>query len=69
MKILDTLELDGNSANLAVKVNGVQLHNFNSVYGETGLIEYLRTHYTREDGSPLTIDDIFWELCFWFREI
>tara|TARA_R100001198_G_C5163743_1_gene167724 strand:+ start:323 stop:520 length:198 start_codon:yes stop_codon:yes gene_type:complete len=39
-------------------VNGVQLHNFNGLTGETGLMEYIRTHYTREDGSQLTIADI-----------
>ena len=35
-----------------------RLGNFDSLNGETGLIEYIRTHYTREDGSQLTIDDI-----------
>tara|TARA_R100000315_G_C5165384_1_gene95335 strand:+ start:45 stop:245 length:201 start_codon:yes stop_codon:yes gene_type:complete len=62
MKKLYTLEVTQPvcewPTDISAKANGVQLGNFDSLYGETGLIEYIRTHYICEDGTPLTIADI-----------
>ena len=41
-----------------VKANGVHLGTFVHLGGEHGLLEYIRTRYTRADGSQLTLADI-----------
>lgn len=58
MKVLTSLQPKRVGSFWSAKANGVQLPTFDSLSGERGLTEYIRTHYTRADGSQLTLADI-----------